>query len=84
MRTCFKLILVGPPFASEFSKAVCEVPCPFDCKLSPWSEWSDCSQVEGVGQRTRKREILESDPSNDPIGRPCPAHDGEKMVSKIL
>ncbi|XP_072020209.1 thrombospondin type-1 domain-containing protein 7B-like [Amphiura filiformis] len=63
--------------SEEFTKSVCDIACPRDCQLSPWSEWGECSQVtESVGQRTRRREILDR-PRNGNNGRPCPAHDGE-------
>ncbi|XP_028835225.1 thrombospondin, type I, domain containing 7Ab isoform X4 [Denticeps clupeoides] len=39
--------------------AACEVPCPRDCTISPWTAWTSCSQtcssktVEGKQMRTR-------------------------------
>ncbi|XP_073967251.1 extracellular matrix protein f-spondin isoform X1 [Choristoneura fumiferana] len=41
-----------------------------DCQLSPWSEWSRCSVLCGVGYQERTRTIL-SQPG--PGGAPCPA-----------
>lgn len=38
----------------------CYVPCPTDCVLSSWSEWSPCSEPCGhlSGQRTRSRHFV--------------------------
>lgn len=43
--------------------------CPFDCKVSQWSDWSNCSEWCGPGMQERHREILRY-PS--PKGSPCP------------
>ncbi|XP_013765928.1 thrombospondin type-1 domain-containing protein 7A-like [Pundamilia nyererei] len=41
---------------------ICEVPCPKDCALSPWSSWSLCSHTcsgkNTEGKQTRTRSIL--------------------------
>ena len=41
---------------------VCEVPCPKDCVLSPWTPWSLCSHTcsgkNTEGKQTRARSIL--------------------------
>ena len=42
--------------------------CPIDCKVSSWSEWSDCSQSCGTGSKSRTRKI-ESDAKFG--GSPC-------------
>jgi Spondin-like TSP1 domain/Thrombospondin type 1 domain len=63
----------------------CEVkPCAVDCKVSPWTDWSTCSQPCGPGIQTRARSVdidamhggavcpapmAESRPCNE---RPCP------------
>ncbi|KAF1381207.1 hypothetical protein PFLUV_G00151190 [Perca fluviatilis] len=42
--------------------AICEVPCPKDCALSPWTPWSLCSHTcsgkNTDGKQTRARSIL--------------------------
>lgn len=42
--------------------AICEVPCPKDCVLSPWTAWSLCSHTcsgkNTEGKQTRARSIL--------------------------
>lgn len=41
---------------------LCEVPCPKDCALSPWTQWSPCSHTcsgkNAEGKQTRVRSIL--------------------------
>lgn len=41
---------------------LCEVPCPKDCALSPWTSWSHCSHTcsgkNTEGKQTRARSIL--------------------------
>lgn len=48
-------------------------PCPVDCKVSPWSEWSPCSVLCGGGTRSRLRSI-EARATNG--GEPCPTENG--------
>jgi hypothetical protein len=59
-----------------------EAPCPVDCELGPFTDWSDCSEVCGDGVQSRSRAVLvepefggaacgeleETRPCND---RPC-------------
>lgn len=45
-------------------------PCPIDCKLSDWSEWSECDKECEGGQKKRTRTILE-EPRNG--GKKCEA-----------
>ncbi|XP_006824202.1 thrombospondin type-1 domain-containing protein 7A-like [Saccoglossus kowalevskii] len=53
----------------DFMEAFCDLPCPSDCKLSPWSEWSTCSKTCGTGMKTRSRYLKEREHNN---GRQCP------------
>lgn len=47
-------------------------PCPKDCEMSPWSEWSACSAICGEGKTFRSRRIT-SAASVDPPGLVCGA-----------
>ena len=33
-------------------------PCPIDCKVGEWENWSDCTKECGTGTTTRKRQVL--------------------------
>ncbi|KAH9640111.1 hypothetical protein HF086_016042 [Spodoptera exigua] len=49
--------------------AACRAPCPNDCVVSSWSEWSPCEQTKWGGRRDRTRVVLR--PADDG-GSPCP------------
>ena len=64
--------LPGP--APGDSRTVCNLECPVDCSLSPWSVWDsaqcECGQA-GLGRNlTRRRYVVVA---ASPTGRPCPA-----------
>eukprot|EP01012_Entosiphon_sulcatum_P049575 TRINITY_DN6820_c0_g1_i6.p1 TRINITY_DN6820_c0_g1~~TRINITY_DN6820_c0_g1_i6.p1 ORF type:complete len:7637 (+),score=112.47 TRINITY_DN6820_c0_g1_i6:5459-28369(+) len=46
-----------------------ETPCPVDCVLSSWSDWTSCSLPCGKGTQTRSRTILVRSANS---GSPCP------------
>ncbi|KAM4677962.1 LOW QUALITY PROTEIN: SCO-spondin-like [Discoglossus pictus] len=46
------------------------LPCPADCELSDWTEWSECSVSCGGGLSERNRSVLVT---ADPGGQPCPS-----------
>ncbi|KAL0892806.1 hypothetical protein ABMA27_014502 [Loxostege sticticalis] len=56
----------GPAPARE---ATCRAPCPADCVVSTWSEWSPCEQTKWGGRRDRTRVVLR--PAADG-GAACP------------
>lgn len=41
----------------------------YDCKVSHWSEWSECDASCGEGQSTRKRQVLRPESNG---GKECP------------
>ncbi|XP_038052969.1 thrombospondin type-1 domain-containing protein 7A-like [Patiria miniata] len=47
----------------------CDVPCPIDCIVSEWMDWSPCTQACGQGFRTRMRDIQQQSAHG---GRDCP------------
>ncbi|XP_067132725.1 thrombospondin type-1 domain-containing protein 7B-like [Centruroides vittatus] len=56
--------------------APCYVPCPRDCVLAEWTEWSsckaECNSEEKEEVRTRRRRVIAEHGSG---GKPCPAKD---------
>jgi len=47
------------------------VPCPIDCQMGPWSEWSECSAECGGGSESKTRSIVIPAQHG---GAPCPAN----------
>lgn len=52
--------------------------CPGDCKVGPWSQWSDCSKPCGSGLAARSRNIIT--PAT-PGGFPCPSTEDHKQCN---
>ncbi len=50
-------------------------PCPINCVVGDWSEWTDCSKQCGGGVQRRSRPILIKDANG---GQACPALDDER------
>eukprot|EP00118_Oscarella_pearsei_P013695 m.111462 g.111462 ORF g.111462 m.111462 type:complete len:1718 (+) comp37428_c0_seq2:104-5257(+) len=50
----------------------CHIPCPVDCVVGNWSDWSVCDGpcIAGLGNETRRRSIVTEAAHG---GRPCPA-----------
>uniref|UniRef100_A0A5F9DSJ3 Thrombospondin type-1 domain-containing protein 7B n=1 Tax=Oryctolagus cuniculus TaxID=9986 RepID=A0A5F9DSJ3_RABIT len=53
------------PFQTSLLKQLCSVPCPGDCHLTEWSEWSKCElacidgrSFETTGRQTRSRTFI--------------------------
>ncbi|XP_037119281.1 thrombospondin type-1 domain-containing protein 7A-like isoform X2 [Syngnathus acus] len=61
----------------------CIIPCPSDCKLSEWSNWSRCSKSCGSGVKVRSKWLREK-PYNG--GRPCPKldHVNQAQVYEVV
>ena len=48
----------------------CEIPCPVDCVMGEWSEWSSCTAACGLnGKIERSRPVILSEQNG---GRKCP------------
>ncbi|MGH0183025.1 UNVERIFIED_CONTAM: hypothetical protein FKN15_010865 [Acipenser sinensis] len=63
----------GPGLQTRgYIEEACIIPCPSDCKLSEWSNWSRCSKSCGSGVKVRSKWLREK-PYNG--GRPCPKLD---------
>ncbi|XP_050346177.1 thrombospondin type-1 domain-containing protein 7A-like isoform X2 [Nymphalis io] len=56
----------GPAPSRE---TICRSPCPADCVVSTWSEWSPCEQTKWGGRRDRTRVVLRA---ADEGGAACP------------
>ncbi|XP_070183544.1 thrombospondin type-1 domain-containing protein 7A-like, partial [Littorina saxatilis] len=64
---------------TEYQEEDCYLPCPIDCKLSPWTPWSSCSVTCGSGIQQRFRSI-QTQPQNG--GRKCPTLYGYNKESQ--
>jgi len=61
---------LGAPCPELTVRRACATrPCPTDCQVSDWNEWSACSAACGEGTRSRTRRV-ELQPQNG--GEPCP------------
>jgi len=60
----------GMPCPALTANRPCNVqPCPVDCEVTEWSEWSQCSALCGGGSRSRSRQVLKMAKHG---GNPCP------------
>ncbi|XP_059826219.1 thrombospondin type-1 domain-containing protein 7B isoform X2 [Hypanus sabinus] len=62
---------------SGYVEEMCSVPCPSDCKLSDWSNWSPCSKSCGSGIQVRSKWLREKAYNG---GRPCLKLDVKNQV----
>jgi hypothetical protein len=58
-----------PCDALTATRACAPGPCPIDCDVSGWSQWSRCSLSCGTGSQSRSREIISQD---EHAGDQCP------------
>uniref|UniRef100_A0A8C8DTI6 Thrombospondin type-1 domain-containing protein 7A n=1 Tax=Oryzias sinensis TaxID=183150 RepID=A0A8C8DTI6_9TELE len=63
-----------------YIEEACIIPCPSDCKLSEWSNWSRCSKSCGSGVKVRSKWLREK-PYNG--GRPCPKLDHVNQACQV-
>ncbi|XP_063789788.1 thrombospondin type-1 domain-containing protein 7B isoform X1 [Pseudophryne corroboree] len=75
--------IVEPTLCSHsgYIEEKCEIPCPFDCRLSDWSSWTPCSSSCGPGVKMRYK-FLKEKPYNG--GRPCPKLDLKNQVYEAI
>ncbi|KAG7457501.1 hypothetical protein MATL_G00227820 [Megalops atlanticus] len=64
-----------------YIEEACILPCPSDCKLSEWSNWSRCSKSCGSGVKVRSKWLREK-PYNG--GQPCPKLDHVSQVIPVF
>merc|ERR1719217_2022828 len=62
----------------EAERSCNNVPCPVDCDLSSWSEWSKCSAQCGGGLQQRLREVKQAMKYG---GKPCLSTSEEKSCN---
>ncbi len=59
-----------PTFDTTLRSRDCEIPCPVDCVMGVWSEWSRCTSACGLdGRIERLRKVIISEQNG---GRKCP------------
>uniref|UniRef100_A0A671R8R0 Thrombospondin type-1 domain-containing protein 7A n=1 Tax=Sinocyclocheilus anshuiensis TaxID=1608454 RepID=A0A671R8R0_9TELE len=76
-----KLVETSRCNSHGYIEEACIVPCPSDCKLSEWSNWSRCSKSCGSGVKVRSKWLREK-PYNG--GRPCPKLDHLNQVYEVV
>ncbi|CAG02749.1 unnamed protein product, partial [Tetraodon nigroviridis] len=64
-----------------YIEEACSVPCPSDCKLSEWSNWSRCSKSCGSGVKVRSKWLREKRYNG---GRPCPKLDQRNQLYEVV
>ncbi|GAB6032368.1 thrombospondin, type I, domain containing [Chamberlinius hualienensis] len=55
----------------------CHIPCPMDCVVSEWGEWSVCPKCDGIHVRQRSRYVVRSKPMG--VGVSCPLLDEKAL-----